>query len=96
MNDSLLYTTCECTVFSHSARYSICNNDKSFPPELSIELCINDYDSFWKRLKLAFNFIFKRYRYGVTEVSLIRRVDTNKIINFIKKYNNYYDKWFKK
>jgi hypothetical protein len=60
VKEKSLYLGCLCSYFTHTVRYTT-DPEEDF---LWVEMMANDSDSFWERVKKAWNFIFKRWEYS--------------------------------
>lgn len=76
------YFDCQCDNFDHVIRFTYDRN----PPEISVEVRMNDWLPWWKRVILALKYIFKMHRgLGMDyNLSLLKKDDLPKLENMIE------------
>lgn len=95
IKEEYFYTNCNCHDFNHTIRYYYFIDD-DYDPELCAEMVVNNYDSIFKRIRMAFNYIFKRERFSCTITSLIDKNNAIRLRDFLSAFIIDYDKWLMK
>jgi hypothetical protein len=74
------YFECQCSDFNHIFRFVFDPEDG----EMWLEVHLNHYKPWYKRLVIAFRYFFKRVEaYGHYDVTMIREEDLNKLQNLL-------------
>ena len=79
------YFDCSCSSADHTIRF-ILDNDVDYP-ELYLEVQLNQYRNFWRRLWVGLKYIFGyESRYGHWDCWDIRKEDATKLIELLNQH----------
>lgn len=85
------YFDCECGDISHSARFTLFHDDSY--PELYIDVYLNQYRGFFKRVWTAIKYVFGyRSKFGHFDSISFRRKDIPRLKELMNSYENEFDK----
>lgn len=90
MSDMKFHLDCECGSPEHITRYSLWDWGPDFPPEMMVELQASHYLPWYKRIAVAFKYIFSGEGVKWHDV-LINPEDSDKLLNMITEYKKLMD-----
>lgn len=91
-NTKELLVRCSCRDIEHLINFSYYQNSY---PELDVEFKIDSFERFWKRVKIAREYLFSKKRFS-TAYLILEKKEVQEIVNYLQEFlkdsENYIDK----